>query len=80
MEIQTGHSELAVISQVSAVEGCPLSRVPLYMLILNIIFALLAIISANMNRGCMCIIIDLMPHYFFDLCLDIKINVEDVGN
>ena len=30
MEIQSGHSELSVISQVSAVEGCPLSRVPLY--------------------------------------------------
>ena len=30
MEIQSGHSELSVISQVSAVEGCPLSGVPLY--------------------------------------------------
>ena len=31
MEIQSGHSELSVISQVSAVEGCLLSGVPLYM-------------------------------------------------
>ena len=31
--IQSGHSELSVISQVSAVEGCPLSRVPLYNII-----------------------------------------------
>ena len=30
MEIQSEHSELSVISQLSAVEGCPLSRVPLY--------------------------------------------------
>ena len=32
MEIQSRHSELSVISQVSAVEGCPLiiSGVPLY--------------------------------------------------
>ena len=30
MEIQYGHLELSVISQVSAVEGCPLSGVPLY--------------------------------------------------
>ena len=30
MEIQSGHSELSVISQVSAVEGCPLHGVPLY--------------------------------------------------
>ena len=30
MEIQSGHSEMSIISQVSAVEGCPLSRVPLY--------------------------------------------------
>ena len=30
MEIQSGHSEMSVILQVSAVEGCPLSRVPLY--------------------------------------------------
>ena len=30
MEIQSGHSELSVISQVSAAEGCPLSGVPLY--------------------------------------------------
>ena len=29
MEIQSGHSELSIISQVSAVEGCPLSGVPL---------------------------------------------------
>ena len=29
MEIQSGHSELSVMSQVSAVEGCPLSGVPL---------------------------------------------------
>ena len=29
MEIQSGHSELSVISQVSAIEGCPLSGVPL---------------------------------------------------
>ena len=29
MEIQSGYSELSVISQVSAVEGCPLSGVPL---------------------------------------------------
>ena len=33
MEIQSGHSELSVISQVSAVEGCPLSGVPLYILL-----------------------------------------------
>ena len=31
MEIQSGHSELSVILQVSVVEGCPLSGVPLYM-------------------------------------------------
>ena len=31
MEVQSGHSELSVISQVSAVEGCPLSGVPLYL-------------------------------------------------
>ena len=30
MGIQSGHSELSIISQVSTVEGCPLSRVPLY--------------------------------------------------
>ena len=30
MEIRSGHSELSVILQVYAVEGCPLSRVPLY--------------------------------------------------
>ena len=30
MEIQSGHSELFIISQVSAVEGCSLSGVPLY--------------------------------------------------
>ena len=29
MEIQSGHSELSVISQVSAIEGCLLSGVPL---------------------------------------------------
>ena len=32
MEIQSGHSELFVISQVSAIEGCPLSGIPLYFL------------------------------------------------
>ena len=34
MEIQSGHLhvELSVMSQVSAVEGCPLSEVPLYVL------------------------------------------------
>ena len=31
MEIQSGHSEMSIISQVSAVEGCPLSGVPLYL-------------------------------------------------
>ena len=30
MEIQSGHSELSVTSQVSAIEGCPLNGVPLY--------------------------------------------------
>ena len=30
MEIWSGHSETSVISQVSAVEGCPLNGVPLY--------------------------------------------------
>ena len=30
MEIWSGRSEMSVISQVSTVEGCPLSRVPLY--------------------------------------------------
>ena len=30
MEIQSRHSELSVLSQVSAVEGCLLSSVPLY--------------------------------------------------
>ena len=30
MEIRSGHLELSIISQVSTVEGCPLSRVPLY--------------------------------------------------
>ena len=30
MEILSGHSELSVISQVSTVEECPLSGVPLY--------------------------------------------------
>ena len=30
MEIQSGHSELSVISQVSAFEGSSLCRVPLY--------------------------------------------------
>ena len=30
MEIRSGHSEIFIISQVSAVEGCPLSGVPLY--------------------------------------------------
>ena len=30
MKKQSGHSELSAISQVSAVEGCPLSGVPLY--------------------------------------------------
>ena len=30
MEIQSRHSEMSVISQVSAVEGCLLSRGPLY--------------------------------------------------
>ena len=30
MEIQSGHSELSVILQVSAVEGYPLGGVPLY--------------------------------------------------
>ena len=30
MEIQSVHSELSIISQVSAVEGCLLSGVPLY--------------------------------------------------
>ena len=30
MEIQSGHLKLSVISQVSAVEGCLLSGVPLY--------------------------------------------------
>ena len=32
MEIQSRYSELSVISQVSAIEGCPLSGVPLYIL------------------------------------------------
>ena len=31
MEIRSGHSEMSVISQVSSVEGCPLSGIPLYM-------------------------------------------------
>ena len=30
MEMQSGHSEMSVILQVSAIEGCPLSGVPLY--------------------------------------------------
>ena len=30
MAIRSGHSEISVISQVSAIEGCPLSEVPLY--------------------------------------------------
>ena len=29
MEIRLGHSEMSVIKQVSVVEGCPLSGVPL---------------------------------------------------
>ena len=29
MEIQSGHSEMSIIMQVSAVEGCLLSGVPL---------------------------------------------------
>ena len=29
MEIWSGHSEMSIISQASAVEGCPFSRVPL---------------------------------------------------
>ena len=29
MEIWSGHSEMSVITQVSAIEGCPLSGVPL---------------------------------------------------
>ena len=33
MEIQSGHSELSIILQVSAIEGCPLSGVPLYYVI-----------------------------------------------
>ena len=33
MERQSGLSELSVISWVSAFEGCPLSRVPLYTII-----------------------------------------------
>ena len=35
MEKQSGLSELSVISWVSAVEGCPSSRVPLYILYLT---------------------------------------------
>ena len=35
MEGQSGLSELSVISWVSAVEGCPLSGVPLYMYIIT---------------------------------------------
>ena len=35
MEIQSRHSEMSVISQVSAVEGCPSSGVPLYIVLLE---------------------------------------------
>jgi len=35
MEGQQGISELSVISWVSAVEGCPLSGVPLYVIIVR---------------------------------------------
>ena len=37
MEIQSGHSELSIISQLSTVEGCPLSRIPLYVIELVLI-------------------------------------------
>ena len=33
-EIQSGHSELSIMSQVSAVEGCPLSGIPLYIILI----------------------------------------------
>ena len=36
MECQSGLSELSVISWVSAIQGCPLSGVPLYSLILSL--------------------------------------------
>ena len=43
-EIQFGHSELSVILEVSAVEGCPLSGVPLCIIIMTSLRA-----SSNYN-------------------------------
>ena len=39
MEMQSGLSELSAISWVSAIEGCPLSEVPLYVVIALFFFA-----------------------------------------
>ena len=53
MEIQFGYSELSVISQVSAVEGCPLSGVPLYYNILyNIMHAACHAMTDLKFRSC----------------------------
>ena len=48
MEGQSGHSELSVISWVSAVEGCPLSGVPLYYMYLADAY------SASLSASVLC--------------------------
>ena len=39
MEWQSGLSELSVISWVSAIQGCPLSGVPLYIISFNVFYS-----------------------------------------
>ena len=54
MGIQSGHSELSVISQVSAVEGCLLSGVPLYCILLWLVthFSIsIILISADLEMA-----------------------------
>ena len=49
MEIWPRHSEMSVILQVSTVDGCPLSRVPLYIIITLLLY--LSESKVNARRG-----------------------------
>ena len=72
MEIQSGHSELSVISQVSAIEVCPLGGVPLYLITTESKFATGDIITTSLvphEKYCTLPIMDFGFRHINKLCM-----------
>ena len=84
MGIQSGHSELSVISQVSAVEGCLLSGVPLYCILLWLVthFSIsIILISADLEMAIAYWNIVLKDRFrFLDIwCQFLQVSLEIFG-